>query len=382
MTPFTGSTVTIDEFLTEYWQKKPLLFRQAFPGFEPILDADDIAGLACDELAESRLISGRFSDKEWTIRYGPFEEGDFKSLPDMYWTLLVQDVEKHYPPLRDLMDHFRFLPSWRVDDLMVSVAAPGGSVGPHVDQYDVFLLQAQGSRNWQIAEKYEPELLAGCELNVLCSFEADSEWTLEAGDILYLPPGVAHHGVAQDQCMTWSIGMRGRSSADLFQSLGEWLAVQRNEGERYRDTNLAAAASAAEIDAGEIDAGAIEGFRRLVNSFASEPSDFPEFLGSFLSCYRLAHQPAPPDKLHDPEHLNQALRSGSILLHNPWTQLLWIRKGPSALLFATGTMYSCSIESARIICDPNRLESVNGETQEPDPELICQLLNLGHLLLD
>ena len=143
-------------FLREYWQKKPLLIRRAMPGFEPELDIDDIAGLACEELAESRLVTGSFPAHDWTVQYGPFDERARSGLPDSDWTLLVQDVEKHYPPLKPLLTAFDFLPRWRLDDLMVSVAAKGGSVGPHTDQYDVFLLQAKGRRKWQIAGKYKP----------------------------------------------------------------------------------------------------------------------------------------------------------------------------------------------------------------------------------
>jgi 50S ribosomal protein L16 3-hydroxylase len=193
---FDNSELTPAGFLREYWQKEPLLLRTAFPDFEPQLDPDDIAGLACDEHAESRLIAGSFAEGSWTLRHGPFDEGDFAALPARDWTLLVQDVEKHYPPLRRLLARFDFLPDWRIDDLMVSVAGPGGSVGPHVDQYDVFLLQAAGRRRWQIARSFDPALLPGCELNVLRRFEPELEWDLQPGDVLYLPPGVAHHGIA------------------------------------------------------------------------------------------------------------------------------------------------------------------------------------------
>ena len=138
-----AGALTTDDFLATCWQKKPLLTRQAFPDFEPELDADDIAGLACDELAESRLVTGSYPEHDWKLRHGPFTDSDFSRLPAANWTLLVQDVEKHYPPLQDLVNRFSFLPRWRIDDLMVSVAGPGGSVGPHVDQYDVFLCRSR-----------------------------------------------------------------------------------------------------------------------------------------------------------------------------------------------------------------------------------------------
>jgi ribosomal protein L16 Arg81 hydroxylase len=166
---FDNSELTPAAFLRDYWQKEPLLLRGAFPDFEPELDADDFAGLACEELAGSRLITGSFAKGAWTLRHGPFDEGDFAALPARHWTLLVQDVEKHYPPLRALLAGFDFLPGWRIDDLMVSVAGPGGSVGPHVDQYDVFLLQAAGGRQAPLADRPIVRSRAAAELRTECA---------------------------------------------------------------------------------------------------------------------------------------------------------------------------------------------------------------------
>jgi len=372
---FDNSPLTTAVFLADYWQKKPLLIRQALPGFTPELVADDIAGLACDELAESRLVTGHYPEHDWTLRYGPFSENDFKQLPESGWTLLVQDVGKHYPPLRRLIEAFDFIPRWRIDDLMISVAGPGGSVGPHVDQYDVFLLQAEGTRQWQIAKSFEPKLLADCELNVLEHFSAEDEWVLQAGDMLYLPPGVAHHGIALDQGMTWSIGMRAPSTADLLQSLGEWLADTRGEGRRYRDPALT---NARHI--GEVDAGAVERFRQLSRSIGD--GDFAEFLGSFLSRYRLAHEPAPAAEALEPDGLARALQRGAILQHNPWTRLLWIEAKSGAILFAAGTAYHCSMKAALTICDPPGLEHMQADESSETLALCCDLLNQGHLYLE
>ncbi len=372
---FLGGLSTGD-FLQQYWQKKPLLIRQAFAKFEPELDADEIAGLACDELAESRLISGSYPEHDWRLRHGPFTESDFAALPAQNWTLLVQDVEKHYPPLQSLLDLFRFLPTWRIDDLMVSVAAPGGSVGPHADQYDVFLLQASGRRKWQTANRFNSRLLADCELSVLQSFEPEQEWVLEAGDVLYLPPGVAHHGVALDAGMTWSIGMRAPSSADLLQALGEWLASNRNEGERYRDADISTAPLP-----GQVDTAALDEFRQLLIRTCSVESDFHAFIGSFLAQYRLAHLPATAGPTIGPQQLREALNEGASLEKNPWTRLLWLASDNGAHLFAANDQFNCSCELAEMFCThPIRLP---GETQEQKKaqELACQLLNKGHLYL-
>ena len=374
---FNQGELTQEQFLAEYWQKKPLLIRQAFPDFEPELKADDIAGLACDELAESRLVTGSFPAHDWAVRYGPFNEQDFKNLPATDWTLLVQDVEKHYPPLQHLVNEFSFIPRWRIDDLMVSVAGPGGSVGPHTDQYDVFLLQAEGCRRWQISQSYDDELVQDCELNVLRCFSPEQEWVLEPGDMLYLPPGVAHHGLALDQCMTWSIGMRAPSTADLMQSLGEWLAGVKAEGKRYGDPELNAATLA-----GEVDAGAISRFRNLVHECGNDEQQFAEFLGEFLSRYRLAHEPASPGRNCDSADLQSALRQGSVLRHNPWTRLLWLETATGANLFAAGANYSCKPQIAAAICDPLQLERLGADLTTAESELVCALLNDGHLYLE
>lgn len=370
-------TLTPDEFLREYWQKKPLLIRQAFPGFTPELDANDIAGLACEELAEARLVSGSFPRHDWAMEYGPFEEDRLSALPGADWTLLVQDVEKHYPPLKSLMRSFDFLPRWRIDDLMVSVAAPGGSVGPHSDRYDVFLLQAAGRRRWQIAERFESTLLQDTELNVLKSFEPEQEWTLDPGDMLYLPPDVAHHGVALDAGMTWSVGMRAPSTADVLQAYGEWLAAERNEGPRYADPGLAPAAQDAEIDC-----ESLRRFADLATTAGREDSGFAEFLGAFLSRYRLAHEPVGPETPLSETDLAEALRTGRTLRHNPWTRLLWSGTGDDAWLFAAGSTFRCPAEFAYTVCDADRLARRGKALATANGDLLCSLVNAGHLYLD
>ncbi len=275
------------------------------------------------------------------------------------------------------MRHFNFLPRWRIDDLMVSVAGPGGSVGPHIDQYDVFLLQAQGRRRWQIAESFDDTLLPESELNVLQRFETEQEWVLEPGDLLYLPPGVAHHGVALEQCMTWSIGMRAPSAADFFQTFGEWLADKQGEGERYRDPGLEVATRS-----GEIDSLAIDRFHDFFRTGNPGSDDFSAFLGAFLSRYRLAHEPAPPAMEIDPADLMKSLARGERLRYNPWTRLLWIESKNGARLFAAGTEYSCTVECAQTICDPDRLSQLSHSLPERELELLCELLNRGHLYLE
>ena len=211
-------------FLKEYWQQRPLLIRQALPGFRCPLSAEELAGLALEPDVESRIVSGSV-DAGWTLRHGPFENRDFTTAAERGWTLLVQDVEKHLPDLAWVIDAFDQVPAWRVDDLMISYAAPGGSVGPHIDAYDVFLLQGAGRRRWFIDERTAgrraEHVTAG--LRLLEGFEPTREWVLSPGDALYLPPGIPHHGVALDECLTCSVGFRAPALGDILAEVAEEL---------------------------------------------------------------------------------------------------------------------------------------------------------------
>ena len=365
-----------DQFPAEYWQKKPCLIRQAFTNFEPLLDGDDLAGLACEEMAESRLISGSFEAEDWQVKHGPFAEADFSTLPEENWTLLVQDVEKHYAPLQALIQQFNFIPNWRLDDLMISYAVTGGSVGPHIDQYDVFLIQAEGTRRWQIAETFEPELLEGSPLNVLRSFTAEQEWLLEPGDMLYLPPNVAHHGVALNPGMTWSIGSRAPSGADLLQGLGEWLAFTDDEGGRYSDANLKPATRA-----GEIDSEALRGLRELMQARIDKSESLNVYLATFMSRFRLAHEPVPPPESMISGAILTALQDGKKLFRNPWTRLTWIETSSGALLFAAGQPYDCEPWLAEALCESQQPRIDVGKLNGVALDTLTHLINNGHFML-
>ena len=365
-----------EQFLQEYWQKKPCLIRQAVTGFEPLLDGDDLAGLACEEMAESRLVKGTVGAADWTVAHGPFSEEDFSALPDENWTLLVQDVEKHYAPLQALMQQFSFIPNWRLDDLMISYAATGGSVGPHTDQYDVFLLQAEGRRRWQIARSFSPELLEGCPLNVLQQFTFEQEWVLEPGDMLYLPPNVAHLGIALEPGMTWSIGARAPSGADLLQGLGEWLAFSDDEGGRYSDPDLEAA-----LCAGEINAKALQGLRRLMLARIEKSESLDNYLAAFMSRFRLAHEPAPAPETIRPEDLLNQLKEGVKLFRNPWTRLTWVKNPQGARLYAAGQAHDCSIWLAESLCAWEQPRISADMLDKASLDTLVRLINNGHFLL-
>ena len=191
--------ITPEQFLSEYWQKKPLLIRNAFPDFEPPVSADELAGLACEADVESRLIIQNPSNDEWSLENGPFDEERFASLPKTHWTLLVQAVDHWVPEAKALLDQFRFIPSWRIDDLMISYAPKGGGVGPHFDNYDVFLLQAEGQRRWEVGGQYHEgsPRRNDAPVMILPEWDAEESFILNPGDMLYVPPQQLHHLLCQ-----------------------------------------------------------------------------------------------------------------------------------------------------------------------------------------
>ena len=213
--------MTPKQFMTRYWQKKPLLIRQAFPDFKPPITIDEVLRLSTSDAAQSRLVrrenslNRRLADA-WTLSHGPFRKLELPKLTDPNWTVLVQQVNTLLPAADKFMDAFRFIPEARLDDLMVSVAGPDGGIGAHTDSYDVFLLQAAGCRRWEISRQFSPEFQEDMPLKILKSFRAQEQWDLNPGDLLYLPPQVAHRGTAIGAgCMTWSIGFRAPSRIAL-----------------------------------------------------------------------------------------------------------------------------------------------------------------------
>ncbi|MFZ9254691.1 MAG: JmjC domain-containing protein [Hylemonella sp.] len=271
-------------FMQKHWHKKPLLIRQAIGGMAPMLTRAELFDLAGREEVESRLISSRRERgrTQWQMRRGPIQRRSLPTLKTPNWTLLVQGLDLHLEAARAMLNRFRFVPDARLDDLMVSFATEGGGVGPHYDSYDVFLLQAQGRRRWRIARRFDPALRSDVPLKILANFQAEQEFVLEAGDMLYLPPHYAHDGIAeQGECMTYSIGFRSPARAELAQELLQRLADQAGEGldeQRYRDPAQAATSAAALIPA------ALEEFaRQSVMAALKDPHALAQALGELLS---------------------------------------------------------------------------------------------------
>jgi 50S ribosomal protein L16 3-hydroxylase len=215
-------------FMQRHWQKKPLVIRQAIPGFSPLLDRAELLDLAAQEEVESRLVvqASAKGASGWRFKHGPFARKALPPFKQAGWTLLVQGVDLHDERLHALMNQFRFVPDARLDDVMISYATDGGGVGPHFDSYDVFLLQAHGRRRWRIGRQKDLSLQPDMPLKILANFEPEEEFVLEPGDMLYLPPKYAHDGIADGECMTYSIGFRSPDRAELAQEILQRLAEQ------------------------------------------------------------------------------------------------------------------------------------------------------------
>jgi len=205
--------LTAKQFLSQFWQRKPLLVRNAIDRFEGPVQAPELLALAARSDVESRIV--RRDRRKWKVSEGPFSRSELGRMPRSGWTILVQGLNLEVPAADRLLRLFRFVPHARVDDVMASYAAPGGGVGPHFDSYDVFLLQGEGRRRWRIARRYDPALEPRIPIRILRRFRAEKEWVLGPGDMLYLPPGWAHEGVAVGPCVTYSIGFRAPSRAEI-----------------------------------------------------------------------------------------------------------------------------------------------------------------------
>jgi 50S ribosomal protein L16 3-hydroxylase len=264
------------QFLREYWQKKPLLIRKAIPGFSGLLDPNELAGLACEEEVQSRLV--RFSRDKWLLEDGPFAEQHFSRLPKKNWTLLVQGLNHHLPAAGALLQHFDFVPHARLDDLMVSYAPDGGGVGPHFDSYDVFLLQGMGQRRWRISSQRDLTLVEDAPLRILQNFETEQEYLLEAGDMLYLPPHLAHWGIAVGDCMTYSIGFRAPSSQELGTQFLSYLQDNLVLEGMYSDPDLVLQKHPAEIS---LDM--VKRVNTALKKIRWNKSTVADFLGRYLS---------------------------------------------------------------------------------------------------
>ncbi|MDX2464066.1 MAG: cupin domain-containing protein [Porticoccus sp.] len=304
-TPSVLAELSTDEFLHEYWQKKPLLIRNALPDFKSPLMPDELAGLSLEEEVESRIVIEQGQSGPWELQTGPFDESIFEQLPESHWTLLVQAVDLWVPGVKTLLNKFDFLPPWRLDDVMVSYAPHGGSVGPHFDYYDVFLLQGLGQRHWQIGGScdHNSPRQSGTPLRILSEFSKVEEWILNPGDMLYIPPQIAHWGVAENDCLTYSIGFRSPSVADMLGDLATELMAQDHTG-YFRDPPLTAAMATEAIH---------PLFIQQAKSFLSELLDDEALLADWFARYMTS--PKYPELTEETGEHRTAVVAGNTYLN-------------------------------------------------------------------
>lgn len=315
-----------ETFLARNWQSKPLLIPQAIPNFKPPISSHQLAGLALEDEIESRIIESKGG--EWLLQHGPFSNADFQR--ENPWTLLVQAVDQFIPEVAELRKLVDFIPAWRVDDVMVSYAVDGGSVGPHYDNYDVFLLQGEGQRLWKVGQFCDQDspLLPHDDLRILSLFECEQEYLLGPGDMLYLPPGVAHWGIAQGECTTFSIGFRAPRVNDMVSRFADSLLAQMESDQFYHDARLETVTRPGEIRPRDLQRVQAQLLAAL-DQAATDNHWFGE----------LATEPRY-DVVADDDDLAQAraeLREGACRVElSPAAKLAWQQEQDSVVIFANG----------------------------------------------
>jgi 50S ribosomal protein L16 3-hydroxylase len=371
--------LTPREFMRDYWQKKPLLVRQAIPGFESPISPDELAGLALEEEIESRLVI-EHGERPWELRRGPFAEDAFAELPERDWTLLVQAVDQFVPEVAELIEQFKFLPKWRIDDVMVSFAVPGGGVGPHFDNYDVFLLQGFGKRRWQVGQMCNSDspMLQHADLKILAEFVKTEEWVLEPGDMLYLPPLLAHCGTAEDDCMTYSVGFRAPSAAEVLTHFTDFLGQFLPDEERYSDADAQPTS-----DPTQIQHDALDRLKALLTEHMSDERLLMTWFGQFMT------EPKYPELIAgieiDEEAFLASLEDGAIMVRNPSARMAWSEVGDDLVLFASGNsrLLSASLrELLKLVCAADALHIDNLGPWLADDEgrnLLVELVKQGSL---
>ena len=311
--------LTPRQFLRDYWQKKPLLVRAAIPGFHGIVSRTELLALAREPEVQSRLISHQRG--KWRLEQGPFSKTRLKQLSPSNWTILIQDLNHFIDAGAALLRQFSVIPYARLDDLMVSYAAPGGGVGPHFDSYDVFLLQGEGTRRWRISAQKDLSLVANLPVKILRTFRAEQEWELRPGDMLYLPPGYAHEGVALTNCATYSIGFRAPSAQELaFNFLSHVQDELALEG-MYADPDLSL-----QLNPAEISGAMVKKVARIIQRLSWTKDDYVHFLGKYLtepkSHVFFSPRETPPGLSEFRRHVlrggAQLDRKTRLLIHGSW----------------------------------------------------------------
>jgi 50S ribosomal protein L16 3-hydroxylase len=336
--------ISYQHFLSEYWQQKPLLIRQAFDGSPVDISPEELAGIACDTDAPSRIVIEQGAEP-WASLFGPFDNETFANLPDSHWTLLVNDLERYIPELRQIIRKFRFIPDWRLDDLMLSYAVEQGSVGPHIDDYDVFLIQTSGERKWRVdsRENHNKEILKDCSLRILKHFDSDNDWILKPGDMLYLPPNMPHYGISQsNNCMTLSVGFRAPSQRELIYNWVDSIGNSPEFNQRYHDEKRQFQHHSSEITAKDIEAlSAI-----IEEGINTKKDTISHWIGKYLTETKGDSAVNQENK----EDISKENKSSSLNYYRKsWLRLAYIKDKDKIHFFADGDHYTFETEEKEAI---------------------------------
>lgn len=367
----------VKDFLANYWQKKPTVIRQAFGDVE-FIDANDLAGLACEEDVESRII---LQEKgQWQVEHGPFPESRFSTLPESHWTLLVQGVDQWVPDVADILHAFDFLPAWRLDDIMVSYAPVGGTVSQHYDFFDVFLIQGEGSRTWQIGDicGSHSDYLPNTPVRILKDFEAKMDVTLLPGDILYIPAKHAHYGVSVEDSLTYSVGFRAPSVRDVVDGVSTAALEHLSEDDRYQDSAHSLLAKRAEIPE-----EAINSIKTLMLNAINDDALIRSWLGQYVTERKYPE--------HDVEQGNTddfllRIDEGETLIKHPSARFAYVENSEcQAILFVDGDEYHVPLALAEYISNQYDLENqalINMLSTAQEKTLIKTLIANGALVFE
>ena len=372
--------ITAEQFLAEYWQKKPLLVRNAIPEITDLLEPKDVMELALDENITARLIKQKDKDpNQWSVKSSPLIKGDFQKMPKL-WTLLVQAVDHYSFDIAEMWRKFPFIPQWRRDDIMVSYAPQGGSVGKHFDFYDVFLVQGHGHRRWQLGQMCDEstEFVAGQPLKLLPEIEVSFDEILAPGDLLYVPPGLAHYGVAEDECLTYSFGFRMPNVADMMDSVGDTFSKYDTLSNPLQDIKRDQATAIGEITSSELDYMR----EKLLAQLQS-----PHHLNDALMC--LISQPAYPENIPENDEigtgdLEEALEAGYSIKLEPASRLLYNNVGDENRFWANGEALSISSAFStwlKLVADGQAIPLNESLYDQDILEDLAELLNSSIVML-
>ena len=351
--------ITIDDFLKEYWQQKPLLVRNAIPDYLCPVTPERLMQFACEEEVDSRLIQHIAESGTWQLDYGPFDIEDFDHLPATHWTVLVQQVNRLHPEIRALLDLFNFLPRWRIDDIMISYAPNEGGVGPHVDNYDVFLIQGRGQRRWQIdpVPVQEEKLIPDLDVSILSDFEAKEDWVLNPGDMLYLPPRVAHNGISLGNCMTLSVGFRAPSFQEMITGYFLELSEQVDPLKRYTDAGIRPT-----DNPGLIDSAAIQRVIEVLSQYQPDEAGVATWFGKHITMNTRDYYPPFPEEELTAERIESRLQQGDAIKVDPGLQAAYAKPSAQALsFFVNGMAFSLPSTSEPIVQTLSRGEAASAE---------------------